>query len=85
LIALNVRIRKRAGGTNGSRRRSMRIGNATTAIAPTARMINGPGSRHDSCWPRIAPKARPPMATTPTIEPSQSKRVRASVDRSSGT
>jgi hypothetical protein len=52
----------------------MRIGNATSATAPTAIAANASGSCHCFSWPRIVPNDSPPMARIATTEPSQSKR-----------
>ena len=73
------------GGTSGSRRVTMRIGNATAATMPMASTTNAVGSVHCCSWPRMSPKLMPPTATAMTSEPSQSRRRGASSLRDSGT
>ena len=85
LMTAKARMRNRAGGTNGSRRRTIRIGNATAAAIPMPRATNAVGSDHRCSWPRIRPKVMPPTAMATTIEPSQSRRRGASSLRDSGT
>ena len=74
LIAANARMRNSASGTSGSGRRVIRSGNATSPTSPTASAIHATGSAHCRSWPRIAPNASPPTATTATTAPSQSNR-----------
>ena len=74
LIAANVRSRNSSSGTSGWGRFAMRIGKATSEIAPMAQRTHAIGSAHAFCSPRITPKASPPTASVATSEPSQSNR-----------
>ena len=85
LMTAKARMRNSAGGTSGSRRRTMRIGNAMAAASPMPSAMNAVGSDHRCSWPRMSPKVMPPTAMAMTIEPSQSSRRGASSLRDSGT
>ena len=76
LITTNSRRRKSAGGTSGSLRLTIRMGNATAATIPTASATYAVGSLHSFSWPRMSPNEMPPTATAMTIDPSQSRCAR---------
>ena len=73
MIDANSRFRNSDSGTSGCGVIAIRIGKATRQTAPTASEIQATGSDQWVSWPWIAPKASPPTASAPTIEPSQSK------------
>ena len=85
LMTVNARRRNRCGGTSGSGRTTMRIGNRIAAARPTPRATRLAVSLHPVSCPRTMPNARPPTASAMTIDPIQSSRRGAFGSRDSGT